>query len=167
MKNVILVDIDNCFCDSRKWIDELPKDRIVTSREEWDEFLKKITLCEPNTHFIETILEYMDTNDCVPIFVTSRENRFDNHNITIQQIESFSEGELKINENCFLFMRKENDMRPCSEVKRDLIEGILKIVDISNIHFAIDDSEENCKSFKSFGIKTFLYNIESNLYINY
>ena len=92
-------------------------------------------------------------------FLTSREDRGDNREITKKQIAEFSEGRVKVEGNNKLLMRADSDYRPSDEVKQDMIRTLL--MDCEPV-LAIDDEPSNCRMLKRHKIPTYQYNIDTD-----
>lgn len=153
-KQAIICDIDNCFTDSREWLKECPQG---SDREAWDIFQDKIYLAKPNKPIIGFLTHAVNSFNIPIIFITGREDRRNHREKTIKQIESFSEGSLKVGVNSGLFMRSEFDYRPAPEIKAEILD---KLSGTHDFIFAIDDEESNCDLYRSRGIPAILYNIE-------
>ena len=54
MKNAIIIDIDNCWMDSRLWLTNAPM--WSKNEEDWEMFYRKVYLCKPNKLFINDIM---------------------------------------------------------------------------------------------------------------
>ena len=163
-KYIIICDIDNCFTDSREWIKLAPKidskDKSL-ARNMWDKYQTFSFLAKPNKSVIDFILSM---SDLTPIyFVTSREDRKDSRKDTIQQIEKFSNGKIKIGDTHKLCMRKEFDYRMSDEVKKDILVELLNNGCIPAV--AIDDEERNCKMFQEMGVLAKQYDIETDSFV--
>lgn len=156
-KKAIVIDIDDCWMDSRLWISKAP----IGSRneEEWDLFYKKVYLCKPNKSFIRDVINFIFETNVFPIFVTSRSERVLKD--TIFQIQNNSS--LVVGDTCELYMRTPfNDFRSSEKVKKDIL---IKLMDRYDIAYAIDDTEINLEMFKSLGIKTVIrYKINGDDY---
>lgn len=156
-RGVIICDIDNCFTDSREWI-KLAEGLGADDREGWDNYMKSAHLAKPNQNFIEFICRLVKLT---PIyFLTGREDRLTLREDTINHITNFSNGELKLGENCFLKMRKECDYRRSDVVKKEMLDEV--IAEGYTPMSAIDDEAINCKMFKENGCGALLYNIEED-----
>ena len=159
---VMICDIDNCYTDSREWYKVLPKD-IGNNRELWDEFQSKVNLVKPNKPVINLCVA---TVEILPVvFLTGREDRHDHREDTIKQIEEFSEGKIKINNDNRLIMRKEFDYRPSEIIKNEMLVGVVKegLIPIC----AIDDEVQNCELYKRYNIPTVLYKIDTNEFVKF
>ena len=158
MSKVIVIDIDNCWMDSRLWIEKAP---IGSKREEdWDLFYKRVYLCRPNKSFIKDVISLIAETKLFPIFVTSRSDRI--RKSTIFQIQNNSS--LVVDKTCLLYMRNDDikDYRSSDVIKRDIITEIMSN---NEIVYAIDDMENNLKIFKELGVDTVIkYNIETHDY---
>lgn len=156
-KSAIVIDIDNCWMDSRLWLSNVP----MWSKNEadWEIFYRKVYLCKPNKPFINDIMTMIIDREVYPIFVTSRSEQVKKS--TIFQIQNNSS--LIINETCSLYMRRANiDYRSSDAVKRDILQELMNEY---NILYVIDDDMKNLKMFKELGIPTVIrYDINSNDY---
>lgn len=155
MEHVFVCDIDNCFTDSREWVKHAPSGN---TREGWDKFLELYYLATPNKPFVDMVCSVAATMKIA--FLTGREDRKQNRERTIKQIEEFSNGKIIVGENAILIMRADCDYRPSAAVKKDMI-SILADNGYTPVS-AIDDEEENCEVFRKFGIPTIHYDIEKN-----
>ena len=145
-KFVALIDIDNCFMDSRSLLNKYAGD--------WDMFAKNLSLAKPNKAFIDFILETQKVEDFIPIFTTGREDREGVLETTISQIEEGSEGRLKVGENCYLFLREKGDYRKNYEVKKDMLEAIrTQYYPI----LAVDDDKNTCAMYAENGVPIVKY----------
>lgn len=152
-----ICDIDNCYTDSREWVNTVPSN---TDRVEWDEFQKRIHMARPNINIIKMVDNLIADGNMHVVFITGREDRVsrdhDHRKETIEQLESFSDGILKIGDNAHLYMRHEFDYRPSDVVKESILIAAKQYYDFL---FAIDDEEINCKMFARHGIPVIKYNI--------
>lgn len=157
MMKAIVIDIDNCWMDSRLWLLEVP----LGSKDErvWDTFYKKVYLCKPNIPFIQDVTTLISEMNLFPIFVTSRSEYIKSS--TILQIERSSS--LKVGETCSLYMRKKDiDYRSSDKVKRDIIK---KLMNDYEIMYCIDDDDKNLSMFKELNIDTVIrYDIDKHDY---
>lgn len=156
-KKAIIIDIDDCWMDSRLWIAKAP----IGSKDEndWDVFYKKVYLCKPNKSFIRDVMNFISETGVFPIFVTSRSGRVVKD--TIFQIQNNSS--LIVGDTCELYMRNSfNDYRSSDKVKKDIL---LKLMDTYDIAYAIDDTDKNLEMFKSLGVNTVIrYKINGDDY---
>ena len=157
MKKAIIIDIDNCWMDSRLWLSKAPMES--KKDEEWDVFYKRIHLCRANKPFIDDIMEVIRGKDLFPIFVTSRSGTVATQ--TVLQIQKNSS--LRVGDTCALYMRpSRNDFRSSEEVKKDILQEIMKIYEVDSV---IDDCMKNLEMFKEHGIsKVIHYDIEKHDY---
>ena len=157
MKKAFIIDIDNCWLDSRLWISKAPLGS--TSEDEWMIFYRKVYFCKPNKEFIEDILKIVEEKQLFPIFVTARSGSVATQ--TILQIQQNSP--LIVGNTCALYMRpSRNDYRSSEEVKRDLLMDVLKEYEIE---CAIDDTVANLLMFKEHGISNVIhYDIQTHDY---
>lgn len=157
MKDAIIIDIDDCWMDSRKWIAAAPYPS--KKEEDWIEFYKKVYVCKPNKRFIQDVLGLIDEMKLFPVFITSRSDRVKLS--TIFQIENNSP--LKVGETCDLYMRTaEHKYMKSGSVK----DAILKdLTSKYNFIYGIDDTQENLEVFKKYGVKTVIkYSIDTHDY---
>lgn len=157
MKKVIVIDIDNCWMDSRLWLTKAPYGS--KKEEDWDAFYKIVYLCKPNKPFIQDVMTLISDMDLYPVFVTSRSENIKKS--TIFQIERYSS--LKVDETCTLYMRKKNtDYRKSDKVKRDIVKKLMKDYEVV---YCIDDDDSNLAMFKELNIDTVIrYNIDKHDY---
>ena len=157
MKKAIIIDIDNCWMDSRLWISKAPMGS--KDEREWDIFYKKVYLCSPNKAFINDVITLISEMDLYPIFVTSRSENVKMS--TIHQIQSNSS--LVVDETCLLYMRKKNiDYRSSDKVKKDIVSSLM---DEYEVVYCIDDDDKNLEVFKELNIPTVIkYNISKHDY---
>ena len=156
---VVICDIDNCFTDSREWFKHVPE---ANDRKGWDNYFNHHHLCKPNKPVIDLMCS---TADILPVyFLTGREDRKQNRRNTIEQIKEYSEGIIDMTKPCEhkLLMRAEFDYRPSGEVKSEMVELMVKAGCMPVL--AIDDEVSNCEVFKSYGIPTVLYDINTNTF---
>ena len=151
---IIICDIDNVFMDSREWELSFPSKADLNDRVVWDEYHKKCYKVKPNPSIIKTL---SCINELIAIhFVTARENRFNMREVTIRQIEEFSEGYIKIDGDYNrLYMRQENDFRTSSEVKEEVL--LNEILPNFNVAIAIDDDKSNIEMYKKYNVPTRYY----------
>jgi hypothetical protein len=157
MKKAILIDIDDCWMDSRLWISKAPLGS--KNEEDWDLFYKRVCLCKPNKPFIRDVTALIAEMNLYPIFLTSRSNKVERD--TIFQIQNNSS--LIVDTNCSLYMRhKKNDYRSSEKVKKDILVKLMKNYEVV---YAIDDTPDNLQMYKDMGIETVIrYNITSHDY---
>lgn len=160
MQKILIVDIDNCYTDSREWLKQVPQiteENKGEARSLWDKFHSLSHLAKPNRSIIDLV---STLGFFFPVFfLTSREDRGDNREITKRQIEAFSEGRVKVEGNNKLLMRNDCDYRPSDEVKQEMIRTLL--MDCEPV-LAIDDELSNCRMLKRHKIPTYKYNIEKD-----
>jgi heat shock protein HspQ len=157
MKKAIIIDIDNCWMDSRLWISKAPMES--KDERDWDIFYKKVHLCAPNKAFISDVITLISEMDLYPIFVTSRSENVKMP--TIHQIQSNSS--LIVGKSCLLYMRKKNiDYRSSDKVKKDIVSSLM---DEYEVVYCIDDDDKNLKVFKELNIPMVIkYNISKHDY---
>lgn len=157
MKKAFIIDIDNCWLDSRLWISKAPHGS--KNEEDWNLFYKRIYFCKPNFEFINDILKIIEEKKLFPIFVSSRSGSVTTQ--TILQIQKNSS--LIVGKTCALYMRpSKNDYRSSAAVKKDLLMDIIKEYEIE---FVIDDTISNLLMFKECGISNVIhYDIETHDY---
>ena len=157
MKDAIIIDIDNCWLDSRPWIKYVPFSS--KNEEDWNAFYKKVYLCKPNKSFITEIMSLIEELKLYPVFITSRSDRV--MDSTKFQIENNSS--LIVGETCDLFMRtKEHRYAKSDEVKNAILN---ELKGQYNFLYGIDDTQENLEVFKKYGVKTVIkYSIEMHDY---
>lgn len=146
----IIVDLDNCFYDSRILDKYAPKNN---STEEWREFQKHFKDIIINWDFVNVVKQVQHSGVNI-LFVTSREATRD---LTILTVKSLID--ILQNANFKLFMRKEFDTRPASTIKKEIYIG--KIKDKYNVLLCIDDEKSNCEMFASLDLFTYQYDIEN------
>lgn len=152
-KDAIILDIDNTIVYDTYNV-HLP---LNNTREEWDKFHENKLYYIPelfriNKYIQDLIQRFLYSFEEIPyvIFMTSREDTAQGiikYN-TLRTIKDFF-GEL--NTTYELLMRNENDYRPSSEVKQDLLN---KVLEKYNILFAMDDDETNIQMFNNNKITT-------------
>ena len=149
-QKAVLVDIDNCYMDSRELI--------ANHNGDWNWFAKNLSaLAVPNTSFIEGLLELIKEGNLVPIFTTGREDKDDVLNVSIKQIEEGSNGTLVVGRNCFILLRENGDFRKAVFVKKEMLDTIRTHYDPVA---AIDDEMSICQMYAENGIpKVFCYHI--------
>lgn len=165
IKNCIIVDIDDCFFDSRVISKYLPSN--TKSREEWNNFHKHYKSCTPNPWCVDLIKKYIDTH--LIIFLTSREDernvrlQTQNHicsslGLDVSIVTNIQDPSILYNTPCIsLVMREYNDMSHSYICKKKLFFNVIKpVIDERRlkIDFAIDDCEDNIKMFRELGIQT-------------
>lgn len=160
MQSILIVDIDNCYTDSREWLKQAPritKENEKDKRKLWDEFHALSYLAKPN----KTVIDLVSTlSFFFPVFfLTSREDRGDNREVTKRQIAEFSDNRVLVEGRNKLLMRSDSDYRPNEEIKEEMIRTL--IMDCKPI-LAIDDDESNCEMFKRHKIPTYKYDIEKD-----
>lgn len=157
MRDAILIDIDNCWMDSRLWLSKIPSDNASVSS--WDIFYKRVYLCKPNKSFIKDIMSLISEKSLYPIFITSRTSKIKGS--TVFQIQNNSN--LVVGETCLLLMRDgHGPLESSSVVKEELLS---KVYNEYNIVYAIDDLKENLDMYKKHNIDTvILYDINLHDY---
>ena len=162
MQKILIVDLDNCYTDSREWLKRAPQvteENKDEARSLWDKFHSLSHLAKPNKSIIDLI---STLGFFFPVFfLTSREDRGCNREVTKKQIADFSEGRVKVEGNNKLLMREDCDYRPSDEVKQDMIRTLL--MDCEPV-LAIDDDLANCRMFKRHKIPTYKYDIEKDIF---
>lgn len=157
MKDAIIIDIDNCWLDSRLWIKQAP----ISSKneEDWKEFYKLVYLCKANKSFIRDVISLIEDLKLYPVFITSRSDFV--MGSTKFQIENNSS--LIVGDTCALYMRTREHMYAKSGFVKDSI--LRKLKETYNFLYAIDDTPENLEVFKEHGVKTVVrYSIETHDY---
>ncbi len=145
----IIVDLDNCFYDSRILDKYEPKNN---STEEWREFQKHFSEIIVNWDFVNIIKQVQNSGVNI-LFVTSREATQDLTILTVKSLLNILQ-----NANFKLYMRKEFDTRPANVVKKEIY--INKIKNKYNVLLCIDDEKSNCGMFASLGLFTYQYDME-------
>ena len=157
MKDAIIIDIDNCWLDSRPWIKHAP----FSSKKEddWDKFYKLVYLCKANKTFIRDAMSLIEDLKLYPVFITSRSDSVVDS--TKFQIENNSS--LIVGDTCALYMRtKEHKYAKSGDVKDSILR---KLKGTYNFLYAIDDTPENLEVFKEHGVKSVIrYSIETHDY---
>lgn len=156
MSNAILIDIDNCWMDSRIWLSKRPAN---LEKQGWDLFNKRVYLCKPNKSFIKDVISLIKDSNLFPIFITARSEKI--RKSTIFQIQNNSS--LIVDVNCLLYMRsKDEDSIHSDTIKYNIIKNNLNNYTIT---YAIDDEDNNLTIYKKLGINTVIkYNIEKHDY---
>lgn len=143
MKKAVIIDIDFTLLDS--YIPEMLKEKASKFRDKggsiWDEFYVNLHLCVKNPWCYILIDKLTLDNELTILFITGRNEK------VRKQTEKFLKFSHKVNYE--LHMRSQYDERTDVEVKKDILEELTKRYDII---FAIDDKEDNCLLFKSYGI---------------
>ena len=149
----VICDIDNVYMDSREWEKHIPENK--KDREGWTALLQYIGKCIPNT-FIIQIINILATKYPI-LFITSREGTSMLRNLTIEQIEKFSGGVIKLNDisKHKLLMRKCNDFREPSQVKEEIL--IKNVLPFYSPMMAFEDDKDNVDMYKRNGIDTIYY----------
>lgn len=157
MNKAFIIDIDNCWMDSRLWLSKVPYGSEKES--DWESFYRRVFLCKPNKPFIDDILEVIEKTNLYPLFVTSRSGSVVTQ--TILQIQKHSP--LKVGYTCGLYMRpSKNDYRSSEKVKKSILLNLMKEYEII---YAIDDTHENLTMYKECGVPHVLhYDIETHDY---
>lgn len=157
MKDAIIIDIDNCWLDSRPWIKQAP----ISSKneEDWKKFYKLVYLCKANKLFIRDVMSLIEDLKLYPVFITSRSDSI--MDSTKFQIENNSS--LVVGDTCALYMRtKEHMYAKSGDVKDSILKNLKGMY---NFLYAIDDTLENLQVFKAYGVKTVVrYSIEMHDY---
>lgn len=162
MKQAIIVDLDQTIA-LENFVGDLPSNN---SREEWDNFHKD--RCYYSLEHFTPILETIDVIEGyyngfkfykpTIIFMTAREDthngliRLNSYRFIKKYFKSFNS---VWDYNCAykLLMRKENDYRPSSEVKQDMLNDVIE--QGYQPLLAFDDDDENRKMFLNNGITVF------------
>ena len=157
MKDAIIIDIDNCWLDSRPWIKRAPFSS--KKEEDWNKFYKLVYLCKANKPFIRDAMSLIEDMNLYPIFITSRSDRV--MISTKFQIENNSS--LIVGETCNLYMRtNEHKYAKSGDVKNNILKNLKGMY---NFLYAIDDTPENLIVFKEYGVRTVVqYFIETHDY---
>ena len=145
MKKAIIVDIDFTLLDSYipVTLKELGDKYRDNGGSVWDEFYVNLHLCVKNDWCYILIDQMTLDNDLTVLFITGRNEK------VRKQTEKFLKFAHKIKYE--LHMRKEDDNRKDVEVKEEILEELLTKYEVI---FAIDDREDNCNLYKSYGIPT-------------
>ena len=145
MKSAIICDIDQCLLDSLQpiMLKNIAERTGVEPQEYWDHFYNNLHLCKRNEWCFELLERFTTNNDITVLFITGREEK------ARKVTESFFK--FKNNFKYKLYMRPNNNYDNDSDVKKEILNNI---VDDYEILFALDDREDNCQVFRSFGITT-------------
>ena len=141
-RKAIVCDIDSTILDSRFIIREI-HELGLKGDEKWAYFYENC-----NSDRVEVISEMKTLlfsfwiNDVTIIFSTAR-----NKKCYDETVKKFSKEGIYFDK---LLMRKDGDLRPANEIKREHIE-IVKRMDYDVIAF-IDDDLQNCEMAKELGI---------------
>lgn len=155
-KECIIVDIDETLC-IEPFEDDIPQ---VSNREMWDDYHSRRKFYSPKIYkVIQPIIDlvktmYINTKYKI-IFITARENTC-NGRILLNTYRF-----IRKNFKCFsnatdfgykykLYMRNENDYRPSSDVKKDIIEKY--VLPKYKPILAIDDDIRNIQMYNDLGI---------------
>lgn len=145
MNRAIICDIDQCLLDSLQplLLMESGQRQGLSPTEYWDLFYNNLHLCKRNEWCFELLDKLTVNNDITVLFITGRE----------EKARKVTESFLKFNTNFKykLFMRPNNNFDNDYEVKKRILEAIMNYYDVI---FALDDREDNCQMFRSFGITT-------------
>lgn len=165
----IIVDIDQTICNE-PFSDDLPKE---SSRELWDKYHETRDFYSPQIYkpiqeMIDLIQGYYNSCFIKPFvfFLTARENTCDgkillNTYRTIRKMFS-SFGDVHDFGNKYLvLMRDENDYRPSSEVKKEMLKKY--VLPYYTPILAFDDDINNAKMFVENGITTLQVYTKDNL----
>lgn len=134
MNNAVICDLDGTLIENPDWDGDLEKfyrNILDGFPIEWCEFLVNI-LAEKKIKIL---------------FITARDEKC--RSMTIAQLNRWFDFPYE------LYMRKNGDLRPDFEVKRDYT---IELKEKYNILFAIDDNVNNCIMFRNNGITSLLVN---------
>ena len=149
-----IMDIDGVYTDAREWEKHIPK---RDTRAGWDKYNSRLDTSKPNKEMVEIAKSLQKLMPIV--FVTSREDTGNMRAFTKHEIESYSNGEIKIDGNKnMLLMRKEGDFRPSALVKQDILKQFILPKGLKPV-IAIDDNKSNVEMFERNGIGAKLYTI--------
>lgn len=139
-RKVIVIDIDNCVLDTQFILDEIHK-LGLKGEDKWEYFYKNCN--SDRVQLMPRIKEYLSGlhSEVGRFFMTARTGKCVEE--TAKKLESFK---IRVDR---LYMRKQNDLRPAHEVKR---EHLLRIMEDFDIIAFIDDDLQNCEMAKSLGI---------------
>ena len=144
--SAVIFDIDGTLLDDTEQKKLMPKDK--KDREGWNEYLKFYDLCVPNKPCVELVKKFSNTHKI--IFITAREDRFNSRKDTeIELIKAIGDIDF------MLLMRKDDDFRESSKVKKELYKEHVK--NKYNVLFVADDDKKNIKMFKKQGITGLRY----------
>lgn len=136
----IVCDIDGVLLDTNHIMQET-EDLELYGDLKWDYFYNHCNDVEVITEAKEFILKCAETFEV--LLSTARNEKC--KKTTLNKLQK--EGLFFL--NCDIYMRKDGDLRPSCEVKR---EHLLKIMEEFNIIAFIDDDIDNCKMAKDLGI---------------
>lgn len=140
-KNIIVVDIDGTVAqvgDRLKYLQQEKKD--------WDAFYEHCDEDEPIWDVIKMV-EMFSMQQYEIVFCTGRRES------VRQKTVEWLERNLWLNGNYSLLMRKDNDWRPDTEVKPELLynEGITP----DSVLFIFEDRASMCKKWRELGFRCF------------
>jgi len=157
-RQCIIVDIDETLC-TEPFEDDVPQE---SSRELWDKYHERRKFYSPRIYkVIQPVVDIVNgiyqTKKCKVIFITARENTcngkilLNTYRFIRKHFKCFDDV-YDFNRKYKLYMREENDYRPSSEVKKDIIEREILPKYIPVI--AIDDDIRNIQMYNDLGILT-------------
>ena len=159
-RKAIVIDIDNCVLNTQFILDEIHK-LGLKGEEKWDYFYNHCN----DVEVISETKKFLDTIDSG--YYVTKENiidGFDSYTHCDRQKYVIIISTAR-NEKCreatedklwdegirwdYLYMRKDGDLRPAHEVKR---EHLLQIMEEFDVIAFIDDDLQNCEMAKELGI---------------
>lgn len=146
----VIFDIDGVILDSSVVFQQIEK-KGLKGEAVWNYFDKYANsdIVFSNKKIIKLIEDFYILGYKI-IILTARSEAIRKHTMFRLNLEFYNHTESKIEYE--LYMRKEDDKTPASEVKEKHLNYILKFHDI---FCAYDDDEKNCQMFHENGILTF------------
>jgi len=127
---IIVVGLDNTLCQSR-WRSSL------IETEGWEAYHEKLVADEPN-RIMKQLVASLKAGDHIVVACTSRPDRW-----RMATYGWLMRKEIVVDE---LLMRADNDFRPASQVKIDLVD---KAVGMSKLDLVIDDRDDVLAAFRA------------------
>lgn len=142
-RKAIVIDIDNCVLNSQFILDEIHK-LGLKGEDKWDYFYKhcnsdRVKAIKTTKNFY-TIIRY-GINDLCCIISTARNERCSD-----ETLKKLAREKIIFDRS---YWRKDGDLRPASEVKR---EHLLQIMEEFDVIAFIDDDLQNCEMARNLGI---------------
>lgn len=148
-KNVVIFDLDGTMCDA-----EHRRRYVATEPKNWDAFNKACVLDNPNQHVLDFYdVLAMDGRFNI-VFFSGRSAQYWDE--TVAWLEKYVLNYSQVSVEKRLFMRGENDRRPDTIVKKEMLD-VLRSLDCK-VRFAVDDRNCVVDFFRSEGVPVFQCN---------
>ena len=146
-RNLVIVDLDGTISDET-WRNNLAREK------QWGDYHEGLGDDEPFVDVIRLIRQLFDSMDNISLIgVTGRPEKWRQRT-----------GEWLINQDVpldLILMRPNNDLRPASEVKMDLMREQFGDDWADQVWFVMDDNQHVIKAFEQKGVTSFLVSARS------